>query len=547
MYSIVMVKLSKRFLVPLTIAAATLAGLCIVLLIPLHSDSHSIEFNMALKDKKEDYLESVSKEKLDSDRPNIVLIVADDLGKTDISLYGSPYVETPNIDAIAGNGVVFTDAYCSSPICSPSRAGLLTGRHQQRFGYETQPMNRYPHNRLEYLVYKYLLNTGNWQVSDLKTSPVKDEIKKQGLPPSEIILPEILKSSGYATAVTGKWHLGYNPKLHSPLVRGFDYMYGFYEAFSLFAPVDDPGIVNHRHDYFASKHIWRQGRKGYCAIRRNEEVISEERYLTFAIADEAAGFIEKNRDRPFFLYVPFSAPHTPFQVPREYYDRFDHVTDKNKRVYYGMIAALDDAVGTITDSVRELGLLDNTIILFTSDNGGATYTGATDNAPLKGGKFTSFEGGINIPMMIQWPAVIHSGTINNHPVSHLDIVPTLLAAAGIPLSDSHKPDGVDLIPWVTKTISGVPHESLFWRAHYTSAIREGRYKLFHDSKNDIIELYDLQADSSEKINLAQSDPGTVARLMEKIAEWERGMSDPAWPYVMDYHFTFDEKDYWFPL
>ena len=196
-----------------------------------------------------------------SARPNIVIILADDLGKTDISLYGGDTVKTPHIDAIGQRGVTFTDAYCTSPICSPSRAALMTGRYPQRYGFETQPLNRYPRNRLEYNVYKHLMDMGNWRPRNLERVPRQEDILRQGLPPSELTLAELARAHGYSTGLVGKWHLGYGESLQ-PTQRGFDYFYGFYEAFTLFDAIDDPDIVNHRHDYFASKHIWAQERNG---------------------------------------------------------------------------------------------------------------------------------------------------------------------------------------------------------------------------------------------------------------------------------------------
>lgn len=320
-----------KILVPVITIAA---GLLAYLLFPLTTRAWDIVFDREKILYKEQFLESIRKDPLQSEAPplNILLITADDLGKTDISLYGGTAVDTPNIDSIGHDGVIFTEAYCTSPICSPSRASMLTGRYQQRFGYEVQPQNRYARNRLELFVVDNYIDTGGWFPVENNGTPRKAEREKQGLPPSEITLAELLTEYGYATGITGKWHLGHAPDF-VPNSRGFDYQYGFYEAFSLYSPTDDPDIVNHRHDYFASKHIWKQERKGPCAVRRNDEEIVEPEYLTFRIAEEAEEFLSRNRNNPYFLYVPFSAPHTPFQAPEEYVDRFRHVEDENKRVY----------------------------------------------------------------------------------------------------------------------------------------------------------------------------------------------------------------------
>jgi arylsulfatase A-like enzyme len=478
--------------------------------------------------------------------PNILIITADDLGLTDMSLYGGPHVDTPHMDAIGTEGVIFTDAYCTSPICSPSRASMLTGRYQQRYGYEVQPQNRYPRNRLEYYVFKFFIDTGNWVLVEQPEVPRKKDIAKQGLPPSEITLAELLEAGGYETGIIGKWHLGFNDPF-IPNNRGFDYQYGFYEAFSLYAPVDHPDIVNYRHDYFANKHIWKQERKGPCAIRRNHEIIEEDEYLTTRIAEEAVRYLRDYRDNRFFLNVSFSAPHTPFQAPEKYVDMFSHVEDKNKRVYYAMIKALDDGVGMIMHALEELGLEENTIVMFASDNGGATYTGATDNAPLKGGKFTNFEGGLSVPCMMRWKGVLPEGMLYEHPVSLLDFFNTAAAVTDIGLPDDRVYDGVDLIPYLTGEKLERPHDALFWRAGYNKAVRKGPWKLIIDEKAGRTLLYNLEADRTEQNNLAEEQPDIVRELKQVLSEWEKELMEPLWPRVMDYRFTIDGEEFMFAL
>ncbi|HRI53373.1 MAG TPA: sulfatase-like hydrolase/transferase, partial [Pseudomonadota bacterium] len=378
-------------------------------------------------------------------RPNIVVLLADDLGKTDISLYGSPHIKTPNIDSIGRGGATFTEGYITSPICAPSRAGLLTGRYQQRFGFEIINHERYARNRLEYYVFKYILARGDWRVAEAMAVPTFDDILAQGLPASEITLAELLKPLGYRTAIIGKWHLGSSPQA-IPSRRGFDYQYGFYGANTLYANPRRADIVNQRHEDFSDRFMWSAHREGNCVLRRNDEPVDDDLYLTTRLAKESSAFIRANKDAPFFLYVPFSAPHTPFQVPREYFDRFASETDANKRVYLGMIAALDDAVGEVLTALRETGLDEQTLVFFLSDNGGATYTRATDNAPLRGGKFTNFEGGINIPFLLKWKGHIPEGVVFNPPVSALDVFATAAAVAGSPLPTDRAYDGVDLLP-----------------------------------------------------------------------------------------------------
>ena len=531
------------------------AGFLAFLLLPLANRRHAISFNEEMIAKKEEFLAKVREreqtrvlngKQYTEEPPNILIITADDLGLTDMSLYGGRHVDTPYMDAIGTEGVIFTDAYCTSPICSPSRASMLTGRYQQRYGYEVQPQNRYPRNRLEYYVFKFFIDTGNWVLVEQPEVPLKKDIAKQGLPPSEITLAELLGAGGYETGIIGKWHLGFNDPF-IPNNRGFDYQYGFYEAFSLYAPVDNPDVVNYRHDYFANKHIWKQERKGPCAIRRNHEIIEEDEYLTDRIAEEAVRYLRDHRDDRFFLYVPFSAPHTPFQAPEKYVDMFSHVEDKNKRVYYAMIKALDDGVGTIMHALEELGLEENTIVMFASDNGGATYTGATENAPLKGGKFTNFEGGLSVPCMIRWKGVLPEGKLYEHPVSLFDFFSTAAAVTDMGLPDDRVYDGVDLIPYVTGEKQGKPHEVLFWRAGYNKAVRKGPWKLIIDEKAGRTLLYNLEADRIEQNNLAEDHPDVVRELKQALLEWEKELIEPLWPRVMDYRYIIDGKEFMFAL
>jgi arylsulfatase A-like enzyme len=409
-----------------------------------------------------------------------------------------------------------------------------------------QPQNRYPRNRLEYYAYKLFIDTGNWVLVEPPQVPRRKDVAKQGLPPSEITLAELLSASGYETGILGKWHLGFNPSF-IPNNRGFDYQYGFYEAFSLYAPVDSPDVVNYRHDYFANKHIWAQERKGSCAIRRNDRIIEEDEYLTTRIAEEAADYIEENRAEPFFLFVSFSAPHTPFQAPQKYYQAFSHVKDENKRVYYAMIKALDDGVGMIMERLRALELEEETLVVFASDNGGATYTGATDNAPLKGGKFTNFEGGINIPFMMKWKGVLEPGTVYEKPVSLVDVFATAASAAYAPLPSDRDYDGVDLIPYCTGETTGPPHQALYWRAAYNKAIRMGEWKLIIDEQADRKLLYNMETDKVERRNVAEQYPQVVERIERVLSLWEKTLEEPLWPRVMDYRFEVNGKEFMFAL
>jgi arylsulfatase A-like enzyme len=521
------------------------AGILAYLFWPLASRRYEFEFDGEMIARKQEYLESLHRE---SESPNIILIVADDLAKFGLSLYDGTEVQTPNMDSIGTGGVTFTEGYVSAPVCSPSRAGFITGRYQQRFGYELQPNSRYTRNRMEYLVFRYLIDTGHMTPIFNESVPNRAAMEMQGLPPSEITLSELLQASGYGTAITGKWHLGHTRDYFLPLSRGFDTHYGFYEAFTLYAPTKDPDIVNYRHSYFAIKHIWSQKRNGPCAIVRDDHIIEEPGYLTFRIADEAVDYIGQQADseQPYFLYVPFSAPHTPFQAPRNYYEMFSHVEDEAMRVYYAMIKALDDAVGMILDAVDGSGEAENTMVLFLSDNGAAAYTGAS-NAPLKAGKFSYFEGGIAVPIMARWPGVIEPGTVYPHPVSALDVYTTCTTAAELPLPEDRAVDGRNLLPFMTGELSGPAHDALFWRAGFIRAIRTGRWKMLLNDRDGTVLLYDMNTDISESRNLADDNHDIVESLRLRIEEWEAGLVPPAWPGVMDFHFELDGERYDFAI
>lgn len=483
------------------------------------------------------------------DRPNIVLILADDLGKTDIALHGNTDLETPNIDSIGRSGVIFENAYCTSPICSPSRAGLLTGRYQQRFGYELQSQSRYPRNRLEYFIAKHIVDMGDWVLNGNTSFPSKDDHERQGIPRSEITLGELLQAGGYATAAIGKWHLGYFGE-YLPHNRGFDTHYGFYEAFSLYAPTDDPDIINFHHSYYKNKWTWKKGRKGTCAIRLNGNIVQEQRYLTTAIGEEGVDFIKNRRgeEEPFFLYLPFSAPHTPFQTTREYYDRFPHIEDRNRRVYCGMIAALDDAVGRILDVLKQEGIEEDTLVIFASDNGGATYTKATDNGPLEGGKMTNFEGGLNVPLMMLWPGRIAPGTRYTHNVSLMDILPTVAAAAVIPLPEDRQYDGTDLLSFVNGSRKGKPHDTLFWRNDYTGVVIKDGWKLIRDEKRNRSTLFKLAADKTESTDLHGSYPEKTEELLRLFREWSAGMKPSRWRSFIEFRYRAADGTYhYFPI
>ncbi len=478
-------------------------------------------------------------------KPNVIVILADDLGKYDTDLYTGSCVSTPHINSMAKNGVKFEEAYATAAICSPSRAALLTGKYQQRFGYEFQPHKIYPRNFVIRTVYGKLLGKEFFSINRTSQIPTKKEVKNEGLPQNEYTIAEHFKSNGYSTAIMGKWHLGYNaPNL--PEYAGFDEHYGFYEAFSLYADTKDTSVIEARQNDFLDKHIWKNGRKDASLIRHNGTVVDEKGYITFTIAEHTNRFIEENKNQPFFAYVPFSAPHTPFQAPKKYYDKFCHEQDHTKRVYYAMIAAMDDAIGSILQKLKDLNLEEETIIVFASDNGGATYTNATDNGSLKGGKFMLFEGGVSIPMTIQWKNHIAPKNSFQYPVNLCDVFPTVAAAAGIPVNEDAI-DGVNLLPYLDGKITTAPHESIFWKNGYNRAIRKGDWKLVVDDKNQILHLYNILEDKFETADAKDIFKEKLEELLSDLNRWSNELPQPSWPHVLDYKIKIDGKEYEFAI
>lgn len=413
-------------------------------------------------------------------KPNILLILADDLGFADLGFQGAKDVATPHLDAIARSGIRFTNSYVSHPFCSPARAGILTGRYQQRFGHE------------------------NNMVFDPE-DPVT------GLPLEEVTLADMLKGAGYKTGLVGKWHLGAHPRFH-PKKRGFDEMYGF---------------IGGGHDYFNPGDL-RDKREHLFPIERDGEFVKEKEYLTTALGREAASFVKRHAADPFFLYMAFNAPHTPLQAPDSYLDRYAAISDPNRRRYAAMISAMDDAIGRVITSLREARIEDETLIFFLSDNGGPTGN-ASSNKPFRGTKRTLYEGGIRVPFVLRWPGRVPAGSVFDHPVISLDIFPTALAAAGLPLNAARKLDGVNLLPYIKPRRSAPPHRQLFWRTFggVEAAIRETNWKwVRHGQKPP--EMFDLEKDPGETTNLAMSQPRTAARLQSDWENWSREMVEPRW-------------------
>ena len=447
-------------------------------------------------------------------RPNVVLILADDLGYADVSAYGSR-LRTPNIDRIGREGAVFTQGYVTTPVCSPSRAALLTGRYQQRYGFEYNAR----------------------QAAD---------VPDVGLIAAERTIADYLGDAGYATGMVGKWHLGFKEE-HYPTNRGFDEFYGHLSGATIFVNVASRGAVSlppdaarrERHPGDPRTDLVVRGteppsppdrRRGNRILRGSDAaVVQESGYITDVFGDEAVDFIDRHRDEPFFLYVPFNAPHSPFQVTEEYYDRFPDTESALQRIYFGMIAALDDAVGRILDALDAHALADDTLVIFLSDNGCAAYfQGLCSCDPLSGGKLTYYEGGVRVPYVLRWPGRVRAGTRVDEPVSALDVLPTVLAAAEAAAPADTDLDGFDLGP----LLDGSPrrgHARFVWRNYPTVAVRRDTMKLIkpHQDRPGGF-LYDLAADPREQDDLAAAHPDVVAALEADIEDWRAIAVEPLW-------------------
>jgi arylsulfatase A-like enzyme len=451
--------------------------------------------------------------------PNIVLLLADDLGYGETGCQGNSQIPTPHIDSIAANGVRFTQGYVTAPFCSASRAGLLAGRYQTRFGYEFNPIG------------------------------AQNEDPQAGLPIGERTLADVLTDSGYVTSLVGKWHLGGTAKFN-PIRRGFDEFFGFLHEGHYYVPPPyrhtttwlrrkvlpgggegrwtsrDGKLVYSTHmrytepDYDADNPIYRAG-----------QPVEEPNYLTDAFTREAVDFIDRNSDRPFFLYLAYNAIHSPLQGADKYMKKFEHIEDIQRRIFAAMLANLDDSVGAVLKKLRQENLEENTLVFFISDNGGPTRELTSSNLPLRDGKGSVYEGGLRVPFLAQWKGTLPSKRVYNRPVISMDVFATAAALAKAKLKRGKKYDGVNLIPYLTGKTNDSPHESLFWRTGSRTAIRVGDWKLLRNSRRKESapwELYNLKEDVSEQHNRAEELASTTRRLLRLWNETQSEMVAPAW-------------------
>ncbi len=415
-------------------------------------------------------------------KPNIIVIMSDDAGYADIGFSGNTFGKanfaTPNLDKLAGSGVKFTQGYVSASVCSPSRAGMLTGRYQQRFGHEY----------------------------NLPVKPEPGDVEKfNGMNVNEQTMADHLKSAGYKTGLVGKWHLGLAPQFH-PNNRGFDEFYGLLGG---------------------GRSYWDQegNDSEYRKMRRNNAEDKHQGYLTDTLGEEAISFIKRNKDKPFFLYLSYTAVHAPMEAKPEHEKLLSHIKDEHRRTLAGMTLALDESVGQVMTALDKLQLTENTLVVFLNDNGGPSDYNYSINKPFSGVKGTLYEGGVRVPFTMSWPGHIKAGTQYDEVVSSLDILPTALAAAKTKPTGKNKLDGVDLLPFINESIEGKPHQTLFWRRAAFAAIRDGDHKLVRYPDRPAV-LYNVVKDISESNNLADENPKLVRTLMEKLFAWENELQAP---------------------
>ncbi|WP_111708505.1 sulfatase-like hydrolase/transferase [Lutibacter citreus] len=426
--------------------------------------------------------QSFSQNKLKNQKPNIIIFMADDMGYADTGFTGATDILTPNLDKLAESGVVFEQGYANHSFCAPSRAALLSGKYPYRFGFETNPAYD-PANPL------------------------------MGIDSTVKLFPKRLQEVGYKTGVIGKWHLGASEK-HHPNNRGFDYFYGF---------------LGGGHDYFkidTTKPVWEAYLQG---LIRNKKTANFEGYLTTALSNDAANFVEENKENPFFLFVSYNAPHMPLQAPAEDIERYSHIKNKKRRVYAAMVDVMDRGIGTVVSTLKKNNIYENTLIFFLSDNGGPqsskkspTKGNGSSNKPFRGGKGNFYDGGVHVPFMASWPAKFKSGSRYKFPVNSLDIGRTAVAVAGVEANSVNDMEGVNLIPFVTGKDIKAPHDAIYWRGGSNwSVLASDGMKHVKDKDSKKPELFYLPNDVSESENIIDKKSKRAKELQAKWIEWNK--------------------------
>tara|TARA_A100000164_G_scaffold52453_2_gene41021 strand:- start:1005 stop:2654 length:1650 start_codon:yes stop_codon:yes gene_type:complete len=492
---------------------------------------------------------------IDKSKPNIILILADDLGFNDISFYGGGAADgtlmTPHIDSIAKTGIAFNNGYAASAACSPSRAAILTGRYSTRFGFDFTP---YPKTATR------LLNIIGNRNYDKSLPPLTldnvdwDQVGLfvAGMPSEEITIAELLQQNGYYTAHIGKWHLGAFVDGKKPNDQGFDD--SLLMTSGLYLPKDHPDVVNAKKDHPVEDMIWAS--TYYGSNFNDSDEFKPNGYLTDYYTEEAVKVINNNKDRPFFLYLSHWAPHNPLQALRSDYEKHSHMGDHTLEVYSGMITALDRGVGKVIEALEKNGLSDNTLIIFTSDNGGAGYIGLKDiNKPYRGWKLTFFDGGIHIPFLAKWPDKIKPGSVYDKRIHHVDIFHTILGAANINPPKDVIYDGVNLLPYIDNNLDLEPHETLYWKDQSYQAIIHKNWKLIRSQIPKKQYLFNLDTDPYEAVNLIESELEVKQLLNMLLNEHISQQIEPIWPPSIatpvlidkvstDKYVEGDEVNYW---
>ena len=472
------------------------------------------------------------------DRPNIILILADDMGYNDISIHNGGAadgtLQTKNIDALAKSGILFTRGYAANATCAPSRASIMTGKYPTRFGYEFTPIPT-----LGRMVINWLAEEDD---SELKTRIDREVVSnipsfmEQGMPTEQITIAELLRDAGYYTAHIGKWHLGEAYGM-DPLSQGFQDSLGLIGP--LYLPEDHPDVINAKFDTRIDKMIWSIGQ--YSATFNKSDPFAPDKYVTDYYTDEALKVIENNRNRPFFLYLSHWAIHNPLQALRSDYEQMSHMHGHNLQVYSAMINSLDRSVGKIVEKLKELEIYGKTLIVFTSDNGGANYIELEDiNKPYRGWKISFFEGGIRVPYIVSWPDEINPGKKSDSAVHHFDIFPTIAKAAGI--KSIHTLDGVDLLPFIKNEKQSKPHKTLFWRSGNHQSVLHEKWKYIISKKENFRWLFDTSVDPLESNNLIESHPEVARKIEELMTKFNSEQNDPLFPTSYETPIMIDKYD-----
>lgn len=452
--------------------------------------------------------------------PNVILIVADDLGINDISTFGGGIaggaVPTPNIDRLAAQGVQFTTAYAANATCSPSRAALMTGRYPTRFGQEFTAVP---------VQFAQIMAQGEGAGGQRAIYHESDNIvdyPMMGMPQSEVTIAELLRARGYHTMHIGKWHLGEAVEL-SPPAQGFDESLQMMGGASIFMPNGDPNLVDAQLPFFPNDAFIRVNTR-YAVKWNSGPRFAPVGHMTDYFTDQAMAAVEANRTRPFFLYLAYNAPHNPLQATRADYDALPQIADHTTRVYGAMLRQLDRRIGDLLARLDALGLSENTLVIFTSDNGGASYDGIPDlNLPYRGWKATFFEGGIRAPLFMRWPARIAPGSRRSDVTGHLDVYATIAAAAGAAVPSDRIIDSQNILGGPAR------REAMYWRSGAYRAMRAGDWKLQVTARPARVRLYNLAADPTEQHDLSAAEPARVAAMRSMLEAHNAQMAPPIWP------------------